>query len=286
MSSHILVWDLETIPDLPCVARVHRLDEQNEAACREALGEKFPKLPFHKIACIGALIAERREGVWHVLSLGAPHVGGRSEAEIIESFVTRIAEYRPQMVTFNGASFDLPVLRYRAMINRVSAPGLECRRYWHRYSDDCLDLCDALACYSAGAKVSLNDLCRSLDLPGKPDAISGGDVDTYVQQGRIGEVAAYCETDVVSTYRVLLIYELFRGTLTRREFDCSEANLLEFVRERVAVKPHLAYLLGTVPPELDRARPQAGDASPPLAQVTTAAASCTRPAGAWQPGPG
>ena len=31
------------------------------------------------------------------------------------------------------------------MINRVSAPGLECRRYWYRYSDDCLDLCDALA---------------------------------------------------------------------------------------------------------------------------------------------
>jgi predicted PolB exonuclease-like 3'-5' exonuclease len=132
MNSHVLVWDLETIPDLPCVARVHALDEQDDAACREALGEKFPKLPFHKIACIGALIAERRDGVWHVLSLGAPHMGERTEVEILDAFVRRIAEYRPQMVTFNGASFDMPVLRYRAMINRVSAPGLE--------------LCDALAC--------------------------------------------------------------------------------------------------------------------------------------------
>ena len=30
---------------------------------RSALGEKFPKLPFHKIACIGALIAERRDAI-------------------------------------------------------------------------------------------------------------------------------------------------------------------------------------------------------------------------------
>src|SRR5829696_4099862 len=77
--------------------------------------------------------------VWIVLSLGAPHIGERSEAEMIQAFVDRIAEFRSQMVTFNGSSFDLPVLRYRAMISRVSAPGLECRRYWYRYSDDCLD---------------------------------------------------------------------------------------------------------------------------------------------------
>jgi 3'-5' exonuclease len=137
--------------------------------------------------------------VWTVLSLGAPHVGERTEAEIIDSFVGRIAEYRPQMVTFNGASFDLPVLRYRAMINRVSAPGLESRRYWYRYSEDCLDLCDALACFSPGGKVSLNDLCRALALPGKPDGMDGSEVDRYVQEGRVGEVAAYCETDVVNT---------------------------------------------------------------------------------------
>ena len=243
MNEHVLVWDVETVPDLPCVARVHGLDHDDHAACREALGDKFPKLPFHQIACIGALIAERREGVWTVLSLGAPHMGERTEAEIINSFVSRIAEYRPQMVTFNGASFDLPVLRYRAMINRVSAPGLECRRYFYRYSEDCLDLCDALACFSPGGKISLNDLCRALGFAGKPDGMDGSEVDRYVQEGRIGEVAAYCETDVISTYRVWLIYELFRGTLTRAEFDASEANLMEFVTERVGVKPYLRHVL-------------------------------------------
>src|SRR5215203_2273266 len=124
MLSPLIVWDLETLPDLPCVARVNGFDERDEAAAREALGEKFPKLIFHRIVCIGALIAE-----------------------LIESFVDRIGEFRPLLVTFNGSSFDLPVLRYRAMINRMSAPGLAARNYWNRYTEDALDLCDALGSF-------------------------------------------------------------------------------------------------------------------------------------------
>ena len=69
----VLVWDLETIPDLPCVARVNGFDEADEAVAREKLGDKFPKLIYHAIVCIGALIAERVEGVWIVRSLGAEH---------------------------------------------------------------------------------------------------------------------------------------------------------------------------------------------------------------------
>jgi predicted PolB exonuclease-like 3'-5' exonuclease len=50
-------------------------------------------------------------------ALGAPHVGERSEKALISSFVDRIAQLTPQLVTFNGTSFDLPVLRYRAMVH-------------------------------------------------------------------------------------------------------------------------------------------------------------------------
>jgi len=222
---------------------VNGLADGDDEDARAALGDKFPKLLFHQVTCIGALVAERTHGVWNVRSLGAPHMGERSETELLQSFVDRINALKPQMVTFNGSSFDLPVLRYRAMINRVSAPGLECRRYWYRYSDDCLDLCDALASYSPGGKISLHELCRALGFAGKPDGMDGGEVDRYVQEGRVAEVAAYCETDVVNTYRVWLVYELFRGTLSRTEFEASEANLLEFLRERVSAKPHLQSLL-------------------------------------------
>src|SRR5947209_15234510 len=170
MNNQVLVWDLETIPDLQCVSRVHGLEQDDAEGARAAIGEKMPKLPFCEIVCVGALRAERTDTGYQVRSLGAPHAGERSETELIQAFAAKIHELRPQLVTYNGSSFDLPVLRYRAMINRVTAPGLECRRYWYRYSEDCLDLCDALACFSPGAKVSLHHLCRALGLPGKPDA--------------------------------------------------------------------------------------------------------------------
>jgi predicted PolB exonuclease-like 3'-5' exonuclease len=130
------------------------------------------------------------------------------------------------------------------MINRVSAPGLELRPYFNRYSNDALDLCDALASFEQRAKASPNDLCRCLGFPGKPDDIDGSQVSRYVQEGRVAEVAAYCETDVTSTFRVFLVHELFRGALTRAEFEASEQELLTFIGERVPVKPHLAHLLG------------------------------------------
>jgi hypothetical protein len=74
VSEFVVAWDLESVPDLSCVARVHKLDETDEDGCRETLGEKFPKHVFHKVACIGALVAERTPTGWEVRSLGAPHV--------------------------------------------------------------------------------------------------------------------------------------------------------------------------------------------------------------------
>ena len=57
-----------------------------------------------------------------------------------------------------------------------------------------------------------------MGLPGKPNGMTGADVEQYYRQARIREIADYCETDVVNTYRVWLRYELFRGHLTDAEF--------------------------------------------------------------------
>jgi predicted PolB exonuclease-like 3'-5' exonuclease len=117
----VIVWDLETVPDLAAAARMLDLGHASEADVREALGSSFPKHPLHKIVRIGALITSRQAEGWRIDALGAPHVGERTEAELISAFVDRVGQLRPQLVTFNGHRFDLPVLRYRAMVNRVSA---------------------------------------------------------------------------------------------------------------------------------------------------------------------
>ena len=230
--SNLVVWDIETVPDLKGYAAAHGHDGKTDDEIREALGEKFPKHIFHSIICIGALIAHREGDHWVVDALGAPHVGDRSERELIAAFVDKIAQLKPQMVTFNGSSFDLPVLRYRAMVHKVSAVGLAARQYFHRYTDDAVDLCDVLASFSSGGKATLHEICRVMGLPGKPDAINGADVDRYFREGRIKEIAEYCESDVVNTYRVWLRHELFQGELTEAGFEASETKLTQFMECR------------------------------------------------------
>ena len=146
------------------------------------MGDEFPKLIYHSIICIGALVASRTANGYEVQAVGAPHVGQRTEKELIESFVSKIAQVSPQMVTFNGSGFDLPVLRYRAMIHGVFAPGMHNRAYYHRYTDDCVDLCDVLSSFSYGAKVKLDELSRIMGLPGKPDGLDGSQVERLLQR--------------------------------------------------------------------------------------------------------
>ena len=220
-------------------------DGKTDDEIRAELGDKFPKHIYHSIICIGALIARRDNDNWVVEALGAPHVGERSEKELIAAFVDRIADLKPQLVTFNGSSFDLPVLRYRALVHKVPAIGLSARPCFHRYTDDAVDLCDVLSSFSAGAKCTLHELCRVMGLPGKPGGIDGAQVDQYFREGRLREIADYCETDIVNTYRVWLRHELFRGTLTHVGLEVSEAILQEFIYARISTKPHLRELIAT-----------------------------------------
>jgi predicted PolB exonuclease-like 3'-5' exonuclease len=158
--------------------------------------------------------------------VGAPHVGQRTEKQLIESFVNKIGHLSPQLVSFNGSGFDLPVLRYRAMIHGVFALGMHNRAYFHRYTDDCLDLCDVLSSFSYGGKVKLDELSRIMGLPGKPGGMDGSQVEAYFNEGRIQEIASYCKSDVVNTYRLWLRHELFRGRLDRKQFEFSDENSL------------------------------------------------------------
>jgi predicted PolB exonuclease-like 3'-5' exonuclease len=246
LDANVIVWDLETVPDLRAAARMLNMEHAADEEVRTALGGGFPKHPLHKIVSIGALVAERQMAGWEVRALGAPHIEQRTEADLIRTFIDRVGELRPRLITFNGHSFDLPVLRYRAIVNRVSGAGLHTRAYFHRYTEDALDLCDVFGSYSPGARVKLDAISKIVGIPGKPTGINGGEVEAMVQAGRINEVAHYCEADVLNTYRLWLVYELFRGTLTTEQLAHSDAQVGDFIRTRKADNPHLLSAIASI----------------------------------------
>jgi hypothetical protein len=72
------------------------------------------------------------------------------------------------------------------MIHGVSAPGLSLRPYFNRYTEDAIDLCDALSSFSPQGKATLHEISRVMSLPGKPKGIDGGEVERYYE-GKIKE---------------------------------------------------------------------------------------------------
>ncbi len=76
-----------------------------------------------------------------------------------------------------------------------------------------------------------------MGLPGKPEGIDGSEVERFFLEGRIKEIADYCETDVVNTFRVWLRYELFRGRLSESEHHASERHLADFIAARLNRAP-------------------------------------------------
>jgi 3'-5' exonuclease len=87
--------------------------------------------------------------------------------------------------------------------------------------------------------VKLDEVTKILGLPGKPEGIDGSRVEEMVRAGQIEEVARYCESDVLNTFRVWLVYELFRGAITGEQLEWSEAQIRDFVMTRKTANPHL-----------------------------------------------
>ena len=56
---HVIVWDLETVPDIARYAAANGLAGKSDEEIREALDNKFPKHIYHSIVCIGALVAHK-----------------------------------------------------------------------------------------------------------------------------------------------------------------------------------------------------------------------------------
>jgi len=234
---NVIIFDIETDLDTSAVCRGLHLPD--EAAARAEIADTFPRLPFHRVVAIGRLEAFFENGVWHVGQIACDHSGDMSEQDMILSFDSRLEHLKPLIVGYNSKSFDLPVLRYRSMTHSLLAPGLASRKYFARYFDESLDLCDIFASYENRSKVSLDLLSRVFGFAGKPDDLNGADVAQLVADKEFETISSYCSRDVILTYLLFLRHELYSARMTSKNYKQSERLLADHL---LMTQPHLAHL--------------------------------------------
>ena len=229
----ILVFDIETIPDIAGLRKLNDIDAaMSDAAVAELAfqrrrqatgGSDFLQHHLHRVAAISCVL--RTDDGLKAWSIGKPDDG---EAVLIQRFFDGIERYTPQLVSWNGGGFDLPVLNYRALIHGISAA-----KYWDMGEDDRdfkwnnyigryhmrhLDLMDLLAMYQPRASAALDQMAQLCGFPGKL-GMDGSQVWDAYQRGEIQHIRDYCETDVMNTYLVFLRFQLMRGALNQKGYD-------------------------------------------------------------------
>jgi predicted PolB exonuclease-like 3'-5' exonuclease len=254
---HCFSFDIETIPDVEFGRRMWDLgdlsDEDVAAAMffkqQQKTGSEF--LPLHQHRIVAISVALRTADTFRVWSLGDEDA---DEAELVRRFYDGIDRYTPDLISWNGGGFDLPVLHYRALKHAVQAP-----RYWEmgdadrefRYNNYLsrfhwrhVDLMDVLAGFQPRARASLDQAAVLLGFPGKL-GMSGDKVWDCFLGGGIREIRDYCETDVINTWLVYLRFEHMRGNLDKADL----ARELELVRTTLATlnEPHLNEFLAAWP---------------------------------------
>ncbi|MFO0693486.1 MAG: ribonuclease H-like domain-containing protein [Polyangiales bacterium] len=199
-----LVVDTETVPD-PDLAW-------------DAAREGFPPPTHHKVVALGVLWLDpdlrfRRLGVFS----GHPaEPGVDAEAAVLEDFVRFVGRERCHLVTYNGRTFDLPVL-----VNRCLRHGISFRAYFtdrdyrYRYSDfGHVDLADVLSEHGATRSPRLESLASTIGLPGQRK-VDGSMVASLFAKGQYDAIREGCLEDVVQTAFLFLRFELLRGRLDR-----------------------------------------------------------------------
>lgn len=254
---HSFSFDIETIPDVEFGRQQMGLDglsDEDVATAmffkrQQAVGHDFLSLHQHRVVAIS--VALRTRDNFKVWTLGDED---SDESEIIGRFFDGIARYTPDLVSWNGGGFDLPVLHYRALKHGIQAP-----RYWEngendrdfkwnnylsRYHWRHTDLMDVLANFNPRANAKLDEIASMLGFPGKLGMDGSKVWDTWLAGG-IREIRDYCETDVLNTWLVYLRFQFMRGILNASDLE-HEYELLRSTLSDVNA-PHLNEFLSAWP---------------------------------------
>jgi predicted PolB exonuclease-like 3'-5' exonuclease len=242
----VLAFDIETIPDCAGIRRLHALPESlSDAEVAEVAFQRrrtqsssdFLPPHLHRVIAISCVLRDE-DGV-RAFSIAEPE---HDERAAIQRFFDGIGKLTPQLVSWNGGGFDLPVLQLRGLLHNVTAP-----RYWDlgdddrdfrynnyigRYHTRHCDLMDLLGLYQPRNNAPLDEVAQLAGLPGKI-GLSGGDVWREYLAGGMTRIREYCEADCANTYLLWLRFQRMRGVHSAEHY----ANECALLRDWIAAQP-------------------------------------------------
>ncbi|HEV8095260.1 MAG TPA: 3'-5' exonuclease [Burkholderiales bacterium] len=243
----VLAFDIETVPDCAGIRRLHDLpDSLSDAEVAEVAfqrrrtqtGHDFLPPHLHRVIVISCVLRDD-EGV-RAFSIGEPE---RDERAAIQKFFDGIEKLTPQLVSWNGGGFDLPVLQLRGLLHGVTAP-----RYWDlgdedrdfrynnyigRYHSRHLDLMDVMGLYQPRNNAPLDEVAQLAGLPGKI-GLSGESVWSEYLAGGITRIREYCEADCANTYLLWLRFQKMRGAHSAEQHALECAQVRDWIATQQA----------------------------------------------------
>lgn len=248
----VLVFDIESIPDIAGLRALRgtpaeATDEQVYAAWlaeRKDKGQSdFMPLHLQRVLCI-SVVFRNSEGL-RIHSF--VDRDDQSEGKVVQTFFHAVEKHMPQLVSWNGSGFDLPVLHYRGLRH-----GVEASKYWDMGEDDRefkwnnyisryhmrhLDLMDLLAMYSPKNNAPLDAMAKLCGFPGKL-GMDGSQVYAQYLAGQTEDIRRYCETDVMNTYLVYCRFQKMRGGLTGAEYEQELALVKDTLGQLAPTESH------------------------------------------------
>ena len=242
----LLTLDFETVPDVGLTTFLTGKTCSDWPSGFEALAayskeknhgeEKMLPPPMNRIVAAGIHVAEIRtdqdDGEWYETT----HLSSAADPEpvIVKNLVGWLDRIAPRLVTFNGRSFDIPLLLGRALMYRIPVPfwfksGDRYSNYTNRYNHDWhMDLCDVLCGYGSTARMKLREYMALLQLPDK--VYQGGQVQDLFLAGKIAQIRDYGELDALNEFILYCNVQLLQGSITQNGYYKSLASVLQFLQ--------------------------------------------------------
>jgi 3'-5' exonuclease len=248
-SAEYLILDIETIPDT---------DRWNRPETPHGVEPSFPPTWAHRIVVVGCLWLDhgyrlKRFGVIGEHDAVTTGSLDHREHHLLEDFSRFVGRARPVLVTYNGRSFDLPVIVMRSLCHAIALPWYyRDRDIRYRYSEDGhLDLCDWLADHGATRAGKLDAVARLIGLPGKI-GVDGSQVEGLYHAGQLESIQKYCLADVAQTALLFLRFRLLQGQISHEVYrDRTTALLAALAADgriaEVLDRTHRDRLLGAPP---------------------------------------